>query len=343
MKILILIVLIISVLLTNCKHQNISRNDKSFIELKGLYLGMNPPGEIPEIFAPRVISTSLHEHSSVAFSPDGTEVFWNSEFFSNYKYKFPRLMLGMKLINNVWLSPEYMKFNTNKESGDACFSHDGKKLFFSSEEISENGVPNSDIWFVHKTAKGWSNAEKIPGAVNTMKMERQGTVTRNLTLYYFSIIEGTGNNFGIYRSEFIDGKYQKPKLLPNHINSKNTDWTPFISPNEDYILWSSDRDGGYGSGDLYISFRSKKGVWSEALNLGPKINNNNNERFPRISPDGKYLFYLTDQINDDLIEDKELSYNEAVKYYNQPGNGWSDIYWVDAKIIEELKKSYYHK
>ncbi|MFH1942199.1 MAG: hypothetical protein ABIL68_08835 [bacterium] len=87
----------------------------------------------------------------------------------------------------------------------------------------------------------------------------------------------------------------------------------FIASDESYIIMESfGGGGGYGGADLYICFNLKDGSWSEPVNLGPKINLSGHERFPSITPDGKYLFFL------------------------RVSNG-SDFYWVDIKIIEEFK------
>ena len=45
-------------------------------ELQGPYLGQKPPGMIPEIFAPGIVSTDFYNHSSVTMSPDGNEIYW---------------------------------------------------------------------------------------------------------------------------------------------------------------------------------------------------------------------------------------------------------------------------
>ena len=72
------------------------------------------------------------------------------------------------------------------------------------------------------------------------------------------------------------------------------------------------RAGGYGESDLYISFATPDGKWSEPINMGPDINSLGYDFCPMLSPDGEYLFF-TRTIN---------------------GNG--DIYWVDAGVIEAL-------
>ena len=47
---------------------------------------------------------------------------------------------------------------------------------------------------------------------------------------------------------------------------------PFIAPDESYLIWDDEREGGYGDNDLYISFRQQDGSWGAAINLGDKIN-----------------------------------------------------------------------
>ncbi len=89
---------------------------------------------------------------------------------------------------------------------------------------------------------------------------------------------------------------------------------PFIAPDDSYLIWDSERDGGYGRSDLYISFRQQDGSWGAAINMGDKINTALEDGFPNVTPDGKYLFF-----------GRQVS----------PGN--SDIFWVDAQIIETLR------
>jgi hypothetical protein len=57
---------------------NIPIHSQEFMVLTGDYLGQTPPGDIPVIFAPGIISSEDQEHGVPAFSPDGKEVFWLS-------------------------------------------------------------------------------------------------------------------------------------------------------------------------------------------------------------------------------------------------------------------------
>jgi Tol biopolymer transport system component len=108
------------------------------------------------------------------------------------------------------------------------------------------------------------------------------------------------------------------------INTKEADWTCYIAPDESYFIFCSFRKGGFGSGDLYVCFKEKNGSWSKPINMGDKINTNLNERFPNVTPDGKYLFFNSTKKIQGAASDS-------------PGNGYGDMYWISAKIIDELK------
>ena len=310
-----------------------------FPNLTGPYLGQKPPGMTPEIFAPGIISTEFHEHSFPSFSPDGNHVLFTRGFISNYTYKFPIRILSIKN-DDRWSFPEFADFISQEETSEAYFSPDGARIYYSVYDEVQNspdGKKSFDIWYVEKNGQTWSAPIKLGKAINTEKNELQATVTKNLTLYYLGPFEKGKNNYGIYRSKFLDGKYATSELLPDSINSGHTNWTPFIAPDESYLLFSSDRPGGYGSGDIFVSFRRENDTWTDPINLGPPINSANNERYPYVSPDGKYLFYVSDKVSNALLMEKGHTYREYEQMYKSAGNGWSDVYWIEARVIEELR------
>jgi len=323
----------------------INAQQTDFPKLTGLYLGQKPPGRTPEIFAPGIVSTCFHEHSFPTFSPDGKEVHWTvvikligqrreSERF------FGVSMLSMKEKDGVWLSPQFTVFNTFYQELEGFFSPDGKKYFFASRRPLEKGQKECDgnnIWVAEKQRDQWAEPKPLNAPVRTDKSESSPTVTYTGTLYYEGVWEGGEYKCGIYRSEFIDGKYSEPELLPESINTPHFDWTPFISTDESYLLFSSNRPGGYGSTDLYVAFRNKDGSWTKSFNLGSSINSECEERYPYVSPDGKYLFFVTNKFLFENVLKNKYTYDHLLDVLYKPGNGANDIYWVDAKIIDELR------
>lgn len=125
---------------------------------------------------------------------------------------------------------------------------------------------------------------------------------------------GTDGDGVIRYSRLIDGKREVPRMFSKEINTGTWNAHPFIAPDESYILWDGRRDSGFGDSDIYISFRQLDDSWGKAINLGGKINTAGWDASASVTPDGKYLFFH-----------REIS----------PGN--LDIFWVDAKIIEDLR------
>lgn len=126
--------------------------------------------------------------------------------------------------------------------------------------------------------------------------------------------KGDPKTCDLYISQIKAGKYTLPVNLGDQINSPEIESTPYISPDNKYLLFCSmNRPDGRGGFDLYAGFKKKDGTWTKAVNMGPSINTEKNEWFPSISPDGKYIFFIS----------------------NKAGN--DDYYWVDSKIIKKLK------
>jgi WD40 repeat protein len=303
------------------------------------YFGQTPPGNEPEIFAPGIISTAEHEYSNPCFSSNGKEVFWTVRI-STLQFEFPTMILTMKKEINKWSMPRIAEFSGVFSDTQGCFSPDGKKFFFGSDRpIETNGkkISDLDLWYVEKNNSHWSKPVRLNSLINTDKLEMQPTIAANGNLYYVGHFEEGQNNFGIYRSKYQNGEYLKPELLGSNINSKEFQWTPYIAPDESYLLFSGIRSGGYGVGDIYISLRTDDGSFGKPINLGPKINTKYNERFPYISLDKKYLFFGSTKSEYSHNINNPYDYNQIKKISNKPGNGWCDIYWVDAKIIENSK------
>jgi len=298
MKRIVLLVLL-GIICTNC-----SESGKSIFGTKDAYFGQKPPGLIPEIFASDIINHLAH--SSPSFTPDGKEIYWSTVSGNNETRK----IYYVKFENNKWTKQMLANISGNYHDDQPFISYDGKKLYFASKRPKiENGDQENDIWISDKTEQGWGE----PKTINNLIGLWTPTVTRKGTIYFLEVIDGTRV---ICRAELKNGAYSEIEYLNENINKiAALNWCPFISPDESYLIFSSNREGGFGSGDLYISFKDKNGEWQEAINMGDLINTEKQERFPGVSPDGKYLFFT--------------------RWHSPPY--YHDLYWVDARIIKNLK------
>jgi len=276
--------------------------DPNFPELTGPYLGQNPPGSIPERFAPGIIDGEVH--TAAVFSPDGQEVYW--KFMSD---KVDEITF-MRLKDERWTHPQVVSFASRFfDTDDPCFSPDGEKLFFTSWrpvrwyqvfELSER------IWYVDRTKQGWSNPKAVGTSINSMNLHWQLSVSENGSLYFSS--EGD-----IYRSEYKNDQYQEPIKLVDEVNTPAREGHPYIAPDESYLIFSSNRQvDSLGDYDLYISIHREDGSWSQAINLGAGVNSHGQDLYPVVSPDTKYLFFISNR------------------------DGMHSVYWVDFEQTKTL-------
>ncbi len=285
-----------------------------FPVLKGPYLGQKPPGMTPEIFVPGFISTEKRELNSV-FTPDEKEF-----YFSISKPGKGYTIMYTKQVKEQWIKPQVAPFSGEYSDVDMCISHDGKRMFFGSMRPLQKGgqKPNDfQIWYVEKMENGWSKPKNLGHPINSAKRALYPSITKDGTLYFQSRRSGGYGGTDIYRSELLNGTYQEPENLGDAINSQYDEGDVFIAPDESFLIFSIDHPDSYGKGDLYISFRKEDGSWTKAKNMGKTINSGAWEYCPMLSPDGKYLFFS--------------------RFFSSNKIENSDIYWVDAKIIEELR------
>ena len=289
--------------------------------VSGDYLGQPPPGATPEVFARGIVSKEdTNEHMAPSFSPDGNEVFW---WANRWPDPGPALSMMMRRENGRWSAPRPTPFKAIMPA----FSPDGHRACFYAftpgPALSQEGQSHLDIWVVEKQGDAWSEpkclnlVDRYP-ELRTAFMPR---LTRNGTLYFIAYTPGP-RDAGIFRAELINGEYAKPELLPRCINLPPfLNWAPFIARDESYLLFSSNRTGSLDKyGDIYISRRRADWSWTEPVSLGAPVNTPQQEVFPGVSPDGKYLFFC--------------------RY--TPGRK-NDVDWVDAASIPALRAATNHQ
>jgi hypothetical protein len=324
---------IVVLTLVACSQQKVG-----FPSLSGPYLGQTPPGNTPAIFAPGIVSTGLYTRD-IAIPGDGSEI-----YFSISDAAITGIFVT-KLVNNQWTEPEVAPF-----SGKGFFdfephiSPDGTKFFFLSGRPPEGKEPKTGwfyqkLWIMNRTDTGWSEPHMIEEPVSSENNEFFPSVTNEQVLY-FTRSPKNGKPM-IYRSEFRNGVYEKPEMLPFPLPETGMLFNAFISPKEDFLITCAQGiDSTNIDQDYYISFRLTDGNWSKLIKFGPEINSpGDNANSAYVSPDGKYLFFSSSRKDPAGLQVAGgTSLRSIIDAKSKPGNGASAIYWVDARIIEELRK-----
>jgi len=300
----------------------------------GPYLGQTAPGKAPALFAPGIVSTGLYERD-MAVAPNGGELYFT--IMGGFS-----VILRCRQVQGRWEGPEVAPFSGGPVVMDAepALSPDGKRLFFLSTRPKDGSAPkpgwvNQDLWVVERTDHGWSEPRNLGEQVNSEEEEFYPSVTRDGTLY-FTRGKDKGKVSEVWRARW-DGKgFTKAERLPDVINGAGPVFNACISPDERMLVFcAAERKGSLGASDHWISFRKADDTWTEPKNLGEPFNGQGLQAIsPSFSSDGKYFFFASNRRL--LPQQGPRTYAGIQKERTQPGNGNADLWWVEAKVLEEM-------
>ncbi len=190
--------------------------------------------------------------------------------------------------------------NTSFSEHTPVISADENFLYFTSKrgdlnkEKTIEGDFYENIYKYDKTHGYWTKPEPLPQNINLpmTHVATSGLSVDGQELYlYISDKKNSGN---LYYSQLQGDKWTNPVLLDKTINSKKRETHASVSADGHYLYFTSDRRGGYGGLDIYVSEKQGDGTWGEAKNLGPNINTEKNEEGPFIHPDGVTLYFSSE-------------------------------------------------
>jgi hypothetical protein len=209
-------------------------------------------------------------------------------------------MMVSKLIDGRWSIPQQAPFNTKGIDNEPHITFDGKYLFFNSNRPvpgHEGEQMPTQIWYMERKGETWGEPKHLEEGMFV-------TSSRNENIYL---------NGGI--TKLVDGKFAPLQDIKGALNTPPAGWKrgnhASIAPDESFLIFDTQKSGSDWSSEsnLFVCFKLKDGSWSESFDLGSKLNVPGGNSLATISPDGKYLFF-----------------------FNR-----GDIWWVSAKIIEDLK------
>lgn len=97
---------------------------------------------------------------------------------------------------------------------------------------------------------------------------------------------------GLHVSHKLEtGEWTAPELLQGPFNQGNREPSLYVTDDGKFAFFSSDRPGGYGGLDIYVSYKKEDGNWSEALNLGPEVNTAYDEDAPFVDFKTNTLYF----------------------------------------------------
>ncbi|WP_338874347.1 OmpA family protein [Spirosoma sp. SC4-14] len=238
-------------------------------------------------------------------SPDGKRLYFA-------RISHPNNTHGTKGSQDIWYSDldaasgkwgpaRRMGFPLNKDEYNCAYSitPDGNTMLIKGQYVNGN-YETRGFSLSKKTASGWTPPQKIdiPGYVNMSKgqfdcgfMSADGKVL----LMAFSEKKNSKEDDIYVSFRQKDGSWTKPMELGPEVNTKFTETTPFLAPDGATLYFSSNREGGLGSNDIYVTKRVDKTWkhWTKPVNLGPKVNTDGYDAYYTLAASGDYAYLTT--------------------------------------------------
>lgn len=209
---------------------------------------------------------------------------------------------ALEILNNPKdFNRTYLKGEVNSDLDEywPFITPDGKKLFFTrtnfTHEPGSSAVRREEnIYSTKGIDSSWLHLYKLPDVINTLENEGAQCITQDGKTMFFTVCkttEGRQGDCNIYYTTWRKKKWSTPTRLPSPVNTLYKETQPSISYDGKTLFFSSDRPGGEGGMDIWVSRMNEDSFWANPINLGSFINTSQNEESPFIHPDNRTLYF----------------------------------------------------
>lgn len=199
--------------------------------------------------------------------------------------------IGGALANPVPFHPESLgkAINTSNSEYLPSLTADGQTLVYTVRERNDE-----NFYMSIRGTEDWQEGKPIL-AINTEMNEGAQSISADGKIIFFTDCGGRSGygSCDIFYSEVRDGKWTPAENVGRPINGKSWDAQPSISSDKNALYFCSNRQGGNGESDIWVSYRQADGEWAAPENLGDKINTPEKEQSPFIHPDGQTLYFMS--------------------------------------------------
>ncbi len=209
---------------------------------------------------------------------------------------------------NVKIDNLGSSINSKFDEQTPCISADGKTLIFNTRRPEHSDSPTDvegdgkffqDIFISNWDTinKKWSQSDGVVGNVNSPAHDACTSISpdgKQIFIYKNDISDNESRGGDIFISKVVNNKWKTPEPIGKPINSSYWEGGACISADGKTLYFISERKGGYGRGDIWMSKRISKTEWGKPVNLGSTINTEFDEVGVFLAPDGKTLFFSSD-------------------------------------------------
>jgi outer membrane protein OmpA-like peptidoglycan-associated protein len=188
----------------------------------------------------------------------------------------PAKFITDTLINEINIT--YSKFNPVVTLDEKVLYYMDKLKFYDA------------VMHAVKVDTGWQHPENLTPEIKSDGDHYVTGMSADGTQLYLTSYDPYRSG-EIYTTEYKDSQWSEMRRLNSNINTIFNETHASLSPDGQFLYFTSDRKGGYGGLDIYRSSKNETGDWDQPLNLGPLINSPYNEESPFVSSDAKKLFF----------------------------------------------------
>lgn len=238
-----------------------------------------------------------------AFRKFETEKEGNEENFISAKRQIEMCENAKKLIKSPLdikienmgeiINSEYPDFNPYINANDTELYFSSKRMGNLGSFMDFDGYNTTDIYYSEYKYNKWNKARRFTPLVNTPYIEEcTGLSADGQILFVFVANEYAVND--VFYTEKNGRSYTRAESLGQYVNKvESSEFSASVSPDMNYLFFSSDREGGFGGKDIYFSKRLPSGQWGPAKNAGVLVNTEYDEDFPYLAPDGTSFYFCS--------------------------------------------------
>jgi outer membrane protein OmpA-like peptidoglycan-associated protein/tetratricopeptide (TPR) repeat protein len=293
-----------------------NRYEDALLSMAGIYVELKNYREAYENFKKaRSIDSIYFKDFSLGYSISlaGMGRFQEAFDAANYFYSIPNLKEASRLLAEGRLRtyqfaidyaakknpPGYIyeplnmgdSINTPVSEYFPSISLDGNHLIFT-RRVNDN---NEDFYESDRLNNGWSKAKPLAGNINSNFNEGALNISQDGQWLIFTgcnFPDGFGSCDLFISYQTADG-WSTPENLGRNFNTEFFESAPSLSPDKRDLYFTSNRPGGFGGNDIYVSHRNDSGHWSPPENMGPNINTSGDESWPFIHADNNTLYFTS--------------------------------------------------
>lgn len=194
--------------------------------------------------------------------------------------------------NPVSYEPKSLGGNINTRNPEylPSLTADGKQLIYTARLYGQE-----DFMMSTKKDGVWQKGIPLKG-INTDQNEAAQSISADGKFLVFTACNRKGGygSCDLYYSEIRDNQWTPPANIGTPINSRGWESQPSLSADGRAIYFTSNRKGGQGGRDIWVSYRQKDGKWGTPQNVGDVINSPYDDQSPFIHADNQTLYFMSD-------------------------------------------------